>query len=488
MDYLWYALLIFITIGLLLLVIASIRAVWLEADIKSVTLVEISKEKQELYGSKLAQMIQIETVSYRDSFDLQKFLRLQETMKGLFPNLFSVVEETKFQNGAFVWKWSGKSSSMPLVLMAHQDVVPALEKGWRYPAFGGHIKDGILYGRGAMDTKNTLFAFLQAADELVQEQFLPQYDIYFCSSADEEVSGDGAASIVRWMKEKNLRIAVVLDEGGAVVQDALPTAKQATALVGIFEKGYVNIRVSAKSTGGHASMPKSNSPIVRLAKFVQHIERHYPLQTKMLPEVRQLFEKVAPSMSFGYRFLFGNMWLFQGLLTKLLPVINPYGRALLSTTIAFTMISGSEAENVIPSTATLICNVRTHPAQGIESTMKALQKIANKYDLSLEALNGREASQKTEINSPGYRYLESIIQENYPDAVVAPYLMLGGTDSREYCEVSDTVLRFSPMRSTNQELKKIHGIDESISLTNLAQSVLFYRHFIQKYHLKEGTK
>lgn len=483
MEYVWYGMILLIGLVVLLLTIASIRAVWLEVTPKSVAAIPIDEQKRDFYGLRLARLLQEKTISHREGQSLEPFLRLQSHLKEFFPTLFSQVEETVFANGSFVWKWLGKDlQAKPLVIMAHQDVVPAEESGWHYPPFGGVIEHHTLYGRGAMDTKNTLYAFLQAADELAETGFLPEVSIYFCSSADEEISGGGARGTVEWLKAQNIEPAIVLDEGGAVISKALPTASVPLALVGILEKGYVNIRVVAKSNGGHASMPKRNSPIARLSKFVCAIEKKYPLKTTMMPEVQKLFETAAPSMSFLYRFLFGNMWLFKGLLTRLLPKINPYGRALLSTTIAFTMIKGSEAENVIPSEAMLTCNVRTHPNQGIASTVKALEPIAKKFQLELIVEQGRDASMKTSPVHPGYQYLSSIIEQMYPDALVSPYIMLGGTDSREYCAISDCVLRFSPMRTTNEELKKIHGIDESIDLNQLAHTVLFFKTYIQQYH------
>ncbi len=483
MEYVWYGLIVLIGVVALLLTIASIRAVWLEVSPVKVEVPSIDPHQRDLYGLRLAKLLQEKTLSHREGQSIEPFLRLQSHLKEFFPTLFRQVEEQVFPSGAFVWKWKGIDPvAKPLVIMAHQDVVPAEESGWSYPPFGGVIEHHTLYGRGAMDTKNTLFAFLQAAEELAESGFQPEVTIYFCSSTDEEISGGGAKTTVEWLKAQNIEPAIVLDEGGAVISQALPTACKPLALIGILEKGYVNFRVVARSAGGHASMPKKNSPLARLAKFMVAIEKKYPLKTQMMPEVQKLFETAAPSMSFLYRFLFGNMWLFKGLLTRLLPKINPYGRALLSTTIAFTMIKGSEAENVIPSEAVLTCNVRTHPNQGIDSTKKALDRIAKKYQLELCVDEGRDASMKTNTGHPGYQYLSSIIQKQYPDALVSPYIMLGGTDSREYCAISDCVLRFSPMRTTNEELKKIHGIDESINLNELAQTVLFFKTYIQEYH------
>jgi len=201
----------------------------------------------------------------------------------------------------------------------------------------------------------------------------------------------------------------------------------------------------------------------------------------MIPEVKALFSTMAPSMSFPYRLLFGNLWLFQGLVTWLLPKINPYGRALFSTTIAFTMMKGSDADNVIPTEASVLANLRTHPIQGIDDTVRVLKKIANRYHVDCKILGGREATPIVSTSSESYHYLVRVIHQVFPDILVSPYVVLGGTDARFYTQVSDAALRFSPIRIHNQDLKKMHGIDESLRLDALVEAVGFYREMIRQY-------
>ena len=201
----------------------------------------------------------------------------------------------------------------------------------------------------------------------------------------------------------------------------------------------------------------------------------------MIPEVADIFTKAAPSMSGSYRFLFGNMWLFKPLITFLLPKINSYGRALLSTTIAFTMSKGSDSENVIPSEAYIVANLRTHPIQDIKSSFKVLEKIAEKYDIEAELLGGREASPISSTTNEAYKYLLNTIIANYPDVLVSPYVMLGGTDCRFFSEITESAFRFSPVRMDNDELKKIHGKNESIKKSSLVEAVIFYKSLITNH-------
>lgn len=341
--------------------------------------------------------------------------------------------------------------------------------------------NGEIIGRGVFDTKCTLYAFFQASEELIKAEFVPEVDIYLASSSDEKISGFGAEETVDYLEKAGIRPALVLDEGGAIVSGVLPSSNRPIALIGVIEKGYLNLKFTAKSQGGHSSTPPKNTPIARLARLVGEIEKHFPLKTKMIREVSDLFNTAAPSMSFFYRLLFGNMWLFKRLVTWLLPKISPYGRAMLSTTIAFTMMKGSDAANVMPAEAYVIANLRTHPIQGIDSAFKTLARIAKKHDIVCEIVEGREATDMVDTSSSSYLFIEEQIRKNFPGVLVSPYVILGGTDARFYAKISSSALRFSPIRATNEELRKIHGINESLKLEALAEAVGFYRSVIADY-------
>ena len=201
----------------------------------------------------------------------------------------------------------------------------------------------------------------------------------------------------------------------------------------------------------------------------------------MIPEVASLFETASKSMKGIYRYLFGNLWLFKGLLTKLLPIINPYGNAMLSTTIAYTMMKGSDAENVIPNEAYVLLNCRTHPIQDITSTQNALSKRAKKFGCVLEMVEGREATPIVSTKSDAYALLEKTIETSFPDVMISPYVILGGTDCRHYTDISDAALRFSPVRISNHDLKKMHGINESVSIDSVSEAVVFYKQLIRDF-------
>jgi carboxypeptidase PM20D1 len=274
---------------------------------------------------------------------------------------------------------------------------------------------------------------------------------------------------------------LVLDEGGAIVSGALPTVNKALAMVGILEKGYANLLIKAKSKGGHSSTPPRHTPIARLSAFVNDVENNFPLKTQMIPEVESIFKTAAPHMKGILRYLFVNLWLFKPLIVRLLPKMSPYGRALLSTTIAFTMMKGSTQANVIPAQAEITANLRIHPIQNIQESVSVLQAIANKYDLEVEVLEGREPSPMTDINGQAYQYLAQTIKEVFPDAKPSPYVMLGGTDCRFFSEISKGALRFSPIRMHQKELSKMHGHNESIRISTLVEAVRFYQTIIKNH-------
>ena len=472
---------IFLGIVFVLMMVSLIRFLLIQ-DRTSIEPMAIDEQEATTYAKKLAQMIQVKTLSYDETLSNdQPFIELKDVMKSLFPHVFKTMIRKDFKGEALLMHWRGKNQSKPIVLMSHLDVVDVEDKGWDVEPFSGLIKSGSIYGRGSLDTKSTVFAFYQACESLIETGYTPEQDIYLFSSTNEETSGPGAKLAVDYLKSQGVTPFLVLDEGGAIVTNALPTVKKPLAMVGILEKGYANIEFIAKSNGGHSSTPPKHTPIARLSAFVNDVESKFPLKTQMIPEVQQIFKVAAPYMKGPLRFLFVNLWLFKPLMTWLLPKLSPYGRALLSTTIAFTMVKGSDQANVIPSEARLVANIRTHTIQNVEDSFQVLQRIAKKYDIEAKIKMSREASPITDIEGDSYRYLKEIIKKEFPDVTVSPYLMLGGTDCRFFNEISLGALRFSPIRLDQSELSKMHGHNESIRISTLVEAVRFYQSVIKEH-------
>ena len=470
-----------VVIILVCLSIAGMRTVALKAPAKVSYDPEITPEEVKTAEEKLGAMIRIPTVSKREDEDLSQFYRYQEELERQFPLIHKHLQKTVL-NGTLLYLWKGSDPTLlPILFMGHQDVVPASDEGWSVPAFSGAVKDGNIYGRGAMDCKGTMYVQLQAVEELLAEGFVPKGDVYLEYAINEETGGDGAAAAMRYLKEQGIRLALVLDEGGAVIEQAVPGMDRPYAVIGITEKGYMDVKITARGKGGHSSTPARNTPAARLFAFANEIERKRPFKKKLIPEAALMLRKMAPAFSFPMRFLLGNLWLFKPLILVAMPLVSPFGEALLSTTCCFTQMKGSEAANVIPKEPYLIANLRTSVHQNCEESLAVLKKYGKKYDLEFEVLMQRDASPVSNVKGYAYQYVEESIRKHFPDAGAAPYLIMGGTDCRHFHQLTDTALRFAPIRMTNKQNDSCHAVDENVTLSALAEGVRFYKQFLQDY-------
>ncbi len=363
--------------------------------------------------------------------------------------------------------------------MGHQDVVPAAEKEWTRDPFSGAIEDGCIHGRGAMDCKSTLSAEWDAVEELISEGFTPEEDVWLFSSVNEEISGGGAIDAAKYLKEKGIRLNAVLDEGGAVIGNVFPGLSKPCAAIGIVEKGFCNIKFTARGKGGHASTPPKNTPIARLGKFIAEVEKTDPFKRELVTPIPEMFTAIAGHLIFPLRLVMSNLWLFKGLLAKVLPLFSPMAGAFVKTTCAFTMAQGSEAPNVIPDSASVICNMRPSVHQKAEESIDVLRQIAAKYDIETEVMLSRDPSDVADHNGKEFKYLQKCIEEAIPDVVPIPYLMTGGTDCRQFEIVSDSCLRFTPTRLTPEQLAAMHAANESMGVSALAEAVKFYKYYIK---------
>ncbi len=466
-----------------LLGIAVIRTLMIKAPEIGECKTEITPEEIETAAKKLGDMVRVPTVSKNEDEDLSEFYKYHEVLEELFPNVHRTFEKTVL-NGTLLFRWKGiDPTRRPILFMGHQDVVPANDHGWKCPAYSGTVIDGDLYGRGAMDCKSTMYVELQAIEELIEEGFVPPCDIYLEYAINEETGGDGAASAMRYLKEKGIELAIVIDEGGAVVDRPIAGMDREYAVIGVTEKGYMDLKISAKGTGGHSSTPPRNTPAARLFAFANEIEKKRPFKKHLIPEVYEMFSAMAPSFSFGMRLLLGNIWLFKPLLIALMPVVSPFGEAILSTTCCFTMMKGSDACNVIPKEPYLVANLRTSVHQNCEESLAVLQKYAKKYDLEIEIIQARDASPVSNIKSKEYAYLTDCIKKQFPDVGVAPYVIMGGTDCRHFHALSENALRFCPVRMSNEQNAACHAVNENVTLSALAEGVRFFKEFIKGYDL-----
>lgn len=434
-------------------------------------------DRERACAEKLSRMIQCDTTSHANVAEPQRFRAFHRQLEELFPLVHQHLEKTDI-DGNLLFRWPGRSSDAPIVLMSHQDVVPA-EGQWVHGPFSGDIAEGRVWGRGAADTKASLMAFFQAAEELLAEGYVPAQDVYLASSCTEEWAGDGAPKLVAELKRRGVQPFLVCDEGGGIIADPMAGIKGNFAMVGVFEKGKADVRFTARSAGGHASAPAKNSPIPRLAAFVREVETSSPFRRKFLPEVTAMFGRLAPYAPFGLRLVMGNLWLFGPVVKRVMPAMSAQAAAMLQTTMAFTMQSGSDACNVIPQEATLCANLRFIPHQGAEESLSIVRRLAEKYGLEMEILHASDYTPPVDIHGDAFRQMEQVIAETFPGLPSCPYVVTGATDASFYQEICPNCIRFVPVVFGPEQLKGMHGLNENIQTNCLPGAVDFYKNLIR---------
>ncbi len=435
-----------------------------------------ANERAEAYARKLSRMVAFDTVSVPETNQRDKFLPFHQLLEDLFPLVHEQLEKTEI-DGNLLFFWKGKHSDKPLVLMSHQDVVPA-EGEWKHAPFSGDIAEGKVWGRGASDTKCSVMAFFQATEELLTAGYTPEQDVYLSSSCTEEWSGDGCPKLVDELERRGVHPFLVCDEGGGIITDPVGGIHGNFAMVGVFEKGKADILLKARSEGGHASAPGKNTPVARLADFVALFEHHNPFKRKMPAEVQSMFEQLAPYAPFYMKMLFRNMWLFKPLLIKVLPMISAQAGAMLQTTIAFTMLKGSNAYNVLPQEAILGANMRFIPHEGMNASLNKVKKIASMHHLDMEVYHAVDASRSVDIHGPGFMLVRETIGKTFPGLEACPYVMTGATDARNYERIAEHVVRFAPVVYGPEQMKGMHGLNESVEYNCLPGAVDFYKNLI----------
>ena len=429
----------------------------------------------------LAQLIRCKTISYHDHSleDDAEFEKMIALLPSLYPSVFEICAFERLPDRALLLRWPGKTTQNVSVMMSHYDVVPVDEEKWTHPPFSAEIIDGCMWGRGTLDTKGTFNAVLSAANHLIGQGFVPENDIYFAFSGGEEVNGKGADNIVQHFIDHNICVALVVDEGGAVVENVFPGVKAPCGLIGIAEKGMMNVQYTVVSNGGHASAPKPNSPIPVLAKAIHKLEKK-PFKMRLNQPAAQMFDTLGRHSSFLYRVIFANMWCFGWIIDLLGRMSGGDINALVRTTVAFTQMQGSAARNVIPTEARVISNMRLNPEDSVNTAKEYLIKTVNDPKVSVTVLESFEPSRISQIDCPAWDTVAAAVAETWPGCIVSPYLMVQCSDSRHYGRISDHVYRFSAMDLTSEERKSIHGNNEKIRLETIAKSVEFYVRLMQK--------
>ena len=435
---------------------------------------EIVFDKDKAVAS-LQALVRCKTISYHDSAleDNEEFEKLVAMLPELYPNVFKACEFTRMPDRGLLFKWSGREVGDPAIMMSHYDVVPVNEEGWEKPPFAGILEDGVLWGRGTLDTKGTFNSVLFAADHLIAQGFVPRHDLYFAFSGGEEINGPGAIHIVNWFKEQGITPSLVLDEGGAVVENVFPGVTKPCGLIGIAEKGYLDVKYETKSAGGHASAPKPHTPVGILARACCRMENH-PFPCHLTKPVAEMFDTLSRHSTFLYRMVFANMWCFKKVLDLICRKSGGELNALMRTTVAFTQMEGSSASNVIPPEASMVCNMRLNPEDTVEGALDYIRKTVDDPNVEVSVVYGIDPSRLSRTDCDGYTKVATSVASTWKGTVVAPYLMMQCSDSRHYGAISDKVYRFSAMDLTKEERGTIHGHNERIRVETIHKSAEFY--------------
>ncbi len=454
------------------LLIRAVRFVPKQEPAIQKTKVHVNREK---IVEDFVSMIQCKTVSNRDEnlVDWDEFERFERLLKERFPLIHDKCSFQKIGKTGLLFKLKGESDEAPSVCMAHYDVVPVEEDGWDKPAFEGIIENNVIWGRGTLDTKSTLCAVLEAAEQLLVEGYQPKNDLYFSFSGEEEIDGPSCKDIVDYLELQGIKPAFVLDEGGAIVENVFPGVDRECALIGISEKGSVNMSFSMESSGGHASTPPVHTILGQLSMAVGRIEKH-PFKKQLTKPVALMFDTLGRNTPFLYRIVFANLWCFMPILDLVCKKVGGEMNAMFRTTVAVTRMEGSKAYNVLPAKASFGINMRLLGEDTIDSATQYLTKTIDNDRITHTFINGTNPSKCSEIDCEAWETLKKAIRQTWPEALVSPYLMMACSDSRHYCKITDKVYRFSPMRLSKEERAMIHGNNERIPVETLVKTVEFY--------------
>ena len=423
----------------------------------------------------LGELVKCRTVSNYDpeKEDDAEFEKLIGLLPKLYPRVTAACTLQRLPDRALLFTWKGREEGKPAVLMAHYDVVPVEEDNWELPPFEAVVRDGAMWGRGTLDTKVTFNGILSAAENLLAQGFTPQNDIYFAFSGGEEINGPGAVHIVDWFKAHGVEPELVVDEGGAVVEDIFPGVSGQCGLIGIAEKGLLNLEFSVASAGGHASAPAPHTPVGVLSKACTRVEGS-PFRLHFTKPVLEMFDTLGRHSSFVYRMIFSNLWAFGWVLDLICKKSGGELNALLRTTVAFTQMQGSLAPNVIPPSASMVANLRLNPCDSVSGAVETIRAAVADEKVDLRVLQSFEPSPISRTDCEGWKRVSAAVSGTWRGCIVSPYLMVQCSDSRHYRDLSDRVYRFSAMDLTKEERGTIHGNNEHIRLETACRAVEFF--------------
>jgi acetylornithine deacetylase/succinyl-diaminopimelate desuccinylase-like protein len=385
--------------------------------------------------------------------------------------------------GSVITRLKGTGEKPSLLLLSHLDVVAADAKEWSVDPFGGVVKDGFVWGRGALDMKGMTAVEVMVMKLLKRNGVKLKGDVILAATADEEKGGlAGADYLLRNYPEK-IFADYVLNEGGGL---AIPMQNGNVFTVQTAEKGILWFKVKAKGTPGHGSMPNvADNAIMRMNKVVEKLG-NYRSQVSLVPSVKRFLAEIAREdavLQQPFARLLANPEVSDQILDELAktaPQLAEEIRPRLRMTITPTIIRGGVKENVIPSECEAVFDCRILPGQTSTQAIGLIKALLDEVDsakLVFESLQVQEPSE-SKAETPLYDALAAVLREFEPNCGVTPMLMTGGTDSRFFRRKGSVCYGFHPMRPDvpyGEMVKMVHGVDERISIENLVfgTSVLY---------------
>lgn len=430
----------------------------------------------------LQSAIRCRTISYSDSsqWDPAPFLAMRQLLEASYPLVHRRLQREIVSDFSYLYRWEGKNPGLaPYILMAHQDVVPieeASRKLWTAEPFSGALTDGVIYGRGAIDDKCNLISIFESAERLLAQGFQPERTIYFALGQDEEIGGHkGARAIAKLLKSRHIRADLILDEGGIITAEKVPGTSRPVALLGTAEKGFMNLTFTVQKTGGHSSMPDRETAIDILMKALVRLHEH-PFPARFEQTTQGFIEYLGPELSFPANMAFNNQWLFKSMIVKNLER-TPAGSAMLHTTGVTTILESGVKENVIPTVAMAKANFRMLPGDSSRQVIQAVKNIIadDRVSIALDERTLTEGQSSPQADGPGFQKIRQIVQQTYASLLVAPFLMIGGTDSAHFSEISDNIVKFSPV----VDPIGFHTHNEQVSVDNFQHSIWFYEQLMR---------
>ena len=410
---------------------------------------------------------------------------LRADLVAAFPRVHAALGVEVVGDHSLLYTWQGKDPSKnPIILCAHMDVVPVepgTESAWTHPAFDGVIEGGFVWGRGTLDDKGSLVAILAAVDALLESGFVPARTVYLAFGHDEEISGrKGAGAITLLLGSRGVHAELALDEGSALVEGVVTAVAAPVAAIGIAEKGYVSVGLKVEIPGGHSSTPARETALSVLAEATLRLQAE-PMPARIDGATAQFFAWMAPEMGFGSRLALANTWVTAPLVARML-ARSPTLGASIRTTTAVTVFHAGVKDNVVPAAATATVNFRVLPGDTTSDVLGHVKRVVadDRVVATAQAGSRTEPSRVSRVETRGFGLLARTVREVFPEAVVAPSLVLGATDGRYYSLVADDVYRFFPFRLRPEDIKRIHGKDERIGVGTLADGVRFYRRFMEE--------